>query len=305
MRVPDVCAVIVCRDAGRWLDGSLVNLYERAGPADLEVLVVDAGEYGVAEYLGERFPAVRTIRAGGGEGEVRNRALGSTEARYVLFLDPEVEVVEGSLTQLVSALDTFPGIGVASVRQLDGEGSLLHSIGRFPSISRTLAEALGIARLPGARRFLSELASAHREYDLPRTCDWVSGSFMFVRRDALEDVGWFDERFPRLGEVDLCRRLKRAEWETVYLPCTTVRCRRGTGEEGDGEVEAAYAQMQFARKHFPAFAGEYRWALALRYALQVGAYSGLRRYRRRRDAARAALSTVLKGHPPLGERSPA
>ncbi len=218
----------------------------------------------------------------------------------MLFLDPETEVVEGTIGQLTSALDTFQQIAVAGVRQLGPDGSLVRSIGRFPSIPHMVAEALGLQRLPGARRFLGELEMAARDYELPRTCDWISASFMFARREALESVGGFDERFGRFGEADLCQRLKRAGWETVHLPCMTVR--RGNGDASESpqlETQAAYARMQFARKHFPSAAADYRWALALRYAIRVGAYSVPRRYEDgRRRAARAALTTVLKGETP-------
>lgn len=302
----DVCAVLVCRDAGHWLEGMLVNLHERAGSVALEILVIDAGGYGVADYVRERFPGVRAVRADDhGAGELGNRALEATDARYLLFLDPETEVVEGNIGQLTSALDTFRQIAVAGVRQLGPDGSMVRSIGRFPSIPHMLAEALGLQRLPGARRFLGEMAIAPRDYELPRTCDWISASFMFARREALESVGGFDARFGRFGEADLCRRLDRAGWETVHIPCMTVRHRRRDAN-GDPELEpeAAYARMQFARKHFPSVAADYRWALALRYALRVGAYSVLRRYEDgRRRAARAALSTVLKGEVPAEGRA--
>jgi GT2 family glycosyltransferase len=214
--------------------------------------------------------------------------------------------VEGSISQLSSALDTFQKIGVAGVRQLGPDGSLVRSIGRFPSIFHMLAEAIGLQRLPGTRRFLGELAVASRDYQLPRTCDWISSSFMFVRREALESVGGFDARFGRFGEADLCRRLDRAGWETVHIPSLTVRHRRlDADRDRELEPQAAFARMQFARKHFPSVAADYRWALALRYAIRVGAYGLLRRYEDgRHRAARAALTTVLRGEIPAEHRAP-
>jgi hypothetical protein len=59
------------------------------------------------------------------------------------------------------------------------------------------------------------------------------------------------------------------------------------------EAQSAYARLQFARKHF-ARVRPYRWAMILRYALRF-----------RREAARAALTTVLKDRPPIVAPAPA
>jgi GT2 family glycosyltransferase len=221
----------------------------------------------------------------------------------VLFLSPDVEVHEGSLATLVSALDRNPEIALSGVRQLSSEGALLPSMKRFPSAWHMLAEALGFDRLPGAKRMLGERELDQRKYEQPMACDWTTG-FMLVRCSALKRTGWFDERFRHFaGEADLCLRLKRAGWGVVYMPCLTVRRREGNRQESPRlEAQAAYARMQFASKHFPRLAADYRWALALRYALRVGVFSLFRRRGRgRRRAARAALATVLNGSMPLEE----
>ena len=44
---------------------------------------------------------------------------------------------------------------------------------------------------------------------LSRTFRWAAGSFLFVRRDAFERVGGFDERFFAAEEIILSERLKR------------------------------------------------------------------------------------------------
>jgi GT2 family glycosyltransferase len=56
----------------------------------------------------------------------------------------------------------------------------------------------------------------------PRFVPSLSGCFMFVRREALQSVGLFDERFfLYLEDVDLCRRIAE-QWETVFYPGATI-----------------------------------------------------------------------------------
>lgn len=299
----DLCVIIVSHDGRRWLEGALRSLLEHAGDLRLDVVVVDNGSDGSADYVEERFEAVRTIRCQNrGFGHANNRALETADARYVLFLNPDTEVLEGSLTTLVGVLDTQPDVGLTGVRQLRADGSLAPSIRRFPSARNALAEALGVERIPVARRWLGERELDWREYDRERPCDWTSGSFMLVRRAALLGTGWFDERFFLFSEeTDLCWRLKQRGWRIVHSPRLTIRHHeRDRPESSLLEAQSAYSRMLFARKHLPFRAAAYRWALGLRYSLRLLLHPALRGSgSEARQAARAALATVISGQAPL------
>jgi N-acetylglucosaminyl-diphospho-decaprenol L-rhamnosyltransferase len=299
--VNDICVIIVSHNGKRWLDAALSSLFEHSTGLDLDVVVVDNGADGSAEYAESRFPQVRTVScANHGFGHANNRALETADARYVLFLNPDTEFISGNLGDLIAGLDRRPDLGLVGVRQVDSEGSLAPSIRRFPSARNMLAEALGVEHVPGVRRVLGERELDPQQYNRETPCDWTSGSFMMARSAALESTGGFDERFFLFSEeTDLCWRLKRAGWRIAHMPCVTIRHYENDQSNSQLEAQAAYARMQFARKHFPRV-GEYRSALALRYALRIGRYSvSRRRQRARRQAARAALSTVLSGEPPF------
>jgi N-acetylglucosaminyl-diphospho-decaprenol L-rhamnosyltransferase len=300
----DLCVILVSHNSKRWLDAALTTLFERAGGIDLDAVVVDNGEDGSAAYVEERFPAVRTIRCENrGFGHANNRGLETADARYVLFLNPDTELLSGTLAELIAALDRRPELGLAGVRQVDSHGSLTPSIRRFPSTANMLAEALWVERVPGLRLWLGERELDPRQYSRETVCDWTSGSFMIARREALAASGGFDERFFLFSEeTDLCWRIKQAGWEIAHLPELTIRHYEHEGGLGAQlEAQAAYARLQFARKHFSR-PGSYRGAMALRYSLRVGLCS-LRGDRRRgqRLAARQALATTLSRQPPFGE----
>jgi GT2 family glycosyltransferase len=300
----DVCAIVVSHNGKHWLDDCLDSLFAHAGDVDLEAIVVDNGDDGSATYVEERFPAARTLRCPNrGFGHANNRALEIANARYLLFLNPDTEVLEGSLAELVANMDRWPRRALLGVRQLRADGSLAPSIRRFPSLPNMLAEALGVERVPGLRHLLGERVLSPRRYEREGPCDWTSGSFMLVRRAALEQCGAFDERFFLYSEeTDLCWRLKEAGWEVTHMPLMTI-CHYEDDRRGSPalEAQAVYSRMQFARKHFHGGALGYRWALGLRYALRSGGIARGGRLSGRRRAARAALRMVLAERPPFGE----
>jgi GT2 family glycosyltransferase len=301
----DVCAIVVAHESRRWLEPALSTLFAHAGPIDLDVVVVDNGNDGSAEFAAERFPGARGIHCPNrGFAHANNQAAADADARYLLFLNPDTEIRDGSLAGLVAHMDAHPEIGLAGCRQLDAEGLLCPTARRFPSVIRALGEALGPERFGFARRLgESELDLSRYERELP--CDWTAGSFMLARREALAAAGPLDERFFFYSEeVDLCLRIKRAGWEIHHLPQMTIVHYGGTTEAGPRmEAQMAYARSQYAAKHFgPVRRRAFVAAIALRHALRWAAFS---RSRPDRAAAhkQALLTLIGRAEPPFGAAS--
>jgi hypothetical protein len=235
------------------------------------------------------FDFARTVPVvNAGFAHANNVAAVTTDARYVLFLNPDTEIVQGTLSQVVAAMDDRPEVGLAGVRQLTSDGRVYPTMRRFATPARRLAEALWCERYAPARgqRVLdSDL------YDSERSCDWTIGSFMLVRREALDSAGLMDERFFFMSEEqDLCLRVRMAGWDIRHLPTMTIVHHVGKrGVDARFAAQGAFAEMQFAAKHFgPVRLCAFRAALALNHGLRLVSPSSPRR-----DAARAALRTTL------------
>ena len=52
---------------------------------------------------------------------------------------------------------------------------------------------------------------------------YLSGCFMFLRINAIKEVGFFDENIFMYGEeTDLCRRLISKNYQTIFYPEATI-----------------------------------------------------------------------------------
>jgi GT2 family glycosyltransferase len=218
-------------------------------------------------------------------------------ARYVLFLNPDTEILEGTFGDLVRLMDERPSVGLVGCRQITGEGRLDTTIRYFPNVLRALGDAVSAERLPGRRpRWLGEREVDPRAYDREFSCDWTSGSFMLARREALESAGCFDERFFMYSdETDLCRRIKTAGWEIRHLPQMTILHHdRKAGIKPHIESLGAVTRMMYARKYFsPAHRGLYWIAVLLRHLLRAF-YAGSGDIGRlRRGANREVVATMI------------
>lgn len=299
----DVCAIIVSHNSREWLDAALASLAEHTGEVSLQAVVVDNGCDGAGEYAASRFSFVRSLRCENrGFGHANNRGLEVADSRFVLFLNPDTEFVAGELDALVAAMERMPDVGLAGVRQVRGDDSLAPSMRRFPSVSRALAEALPVERVPLARRLWGERELDPARYERVTECDWTSGSFMFARASTLAQSGGFDERFFLFSEeADLCWRIRRDGWRIVHLPSVTIRHFEQEHWASPRLIaQSAYARLQFACKNLR-HPRAYRLALAFRYGLRLGLYSlpGRSADVARRDASRAALLAVLRQEAPL------
>ena len=214
-------------------------------------------------------------------------------ARYVLFLNPDTEILEGTFADLVGMMDARPTVGLVGVRQVTPDGRLDTTIRRFPNALRALGDALSAERLPRRPHWLGERELDPASYEREFGCDWTSGSFMLVRREAIESAGYFDERyFMYSDETDLCRRIKTAGWEVRHLPQMTILHHDGkAGVNPKIDSLGAHTRMMYARKFFsPAHRAAYLGAVMLRHLLR-SVYAGRRRDRaaeaRREPAARS------------------
>lgn len=210
--------------------------------------------------------------------------------------------MKGSLAELVATMDSRSDVGLAGVRQVDANGRLTPTMRRFPSALRALGDALALERLPARPDWLGERELRESRYDFEFESDWTIGSFMLMRREVLDDVGGFDDRFfVYAEEVDLCRRVRRSGWRIVHLPQVTILHHGSTVRALDKRMamQNAYAQLQYAEKHLaPAERAAYRGFLVLRYGLRSLPFAG---DASRRRAARAAAALVLGlAEPPFG-----
>lgn len=294
--------IIVSTNEAHWLRPCLSTVFERAGGASLDVVVADnQSTDGTRELVETEFPQARVVTCENrGFAHANNRGYMTTDARYVLFLNPDTEILDGTFGSLVKALDARPQVGLIGVKQVTADGSLFPTIRRFPNALRALGEAFGSERFPFRASWLGERELDMSVYERDVECDWTSGSYMLARREALLSGGILDERFFIYGEEpDLCLRMKQSGWEIRHLPTMTILHHAGkAGINPKMEAQGAYARVLHARKHFGrSHRAVYIWALCTRYGVRLTSA-----HQPQRAAMIRSLKTLLHlEKPPFGE----
>jgi GT2 family glycosyltransferase len=219
--VVDVSVVIVSFNTRALLRECLDSVYQQEGVTK-EVLVVDnASGDGSAELLRAEYPQVRLTvsETNLGFAGANNVAFAQAQGRYVVLLNSDAFLEEDTLRRAVADMDREPAVGLAGGLLVGRDRSWQPSARLFPSPLNDLLSLTGLSSRFSRSRIFGRVDRTWADPNQPAETDWVPGAFSIIRRDVLESVGYFDERFfLYYEEVDLCRRMKRAGFKIAYWP---------------------------------------------------------------------------------------
>ena len=231
----------------------------RGIPSEIIVLDNDSTD-GSIDYAEPMFPNVQFVRLRENLGFGRANNIGfemalEHGAEYILCLNPDTLISEDTMTVVLEYMRSRPDVGLTGCKLLNADGTFQLACRRgFPTPWASFCKVFGLQALfPKSPRF-AQYNQTFRSEDETYAVDAVMGAFMFIRREALERVGGFDEEFFMYGEdLDLCFRIQEAGWTIMYLHTTSIIHYKGesTRRSAINEVKHFYEAMEiFARKHY-------------------------------------------------------
>lgn len=218
----DISAIIVTWNSSQWISNCLKSLMNDLRSFCYKIVVVDnASTDETPDLIRENFPEVILVRNTVNEGfaQACNRAILECQAEYVLFINPDTEVIPGMTNTLITFMKGHPEAGAIGPTLLNTDGSLQLSGNTFPNLRNIWAESLFLDRLFPGNRFFGSHKLSHLNRSEVCKVDWTMGSCLLLRKEALDKAGSFDNRFFLFfEETDLCLRLKKAGYEVYIIP---------------------------------------------------------------------------------------
>lgn len=243
-----------------------------------EVLVLDNASTDGSAAAARKHPATTEVVAldrRRGKGENDSALLQRSRGRLCLLLNEDSELLPGATGALRDALETHPQAGAAGALLKRPDGRQQPSAWRFPTPLTALVGAL----------FLHRRYTVQSRGETTREVDWAQSAALLVRRDAAEQIGWFDpDFFVYSDEVDFCKRLRDAGWRTLYVPQAAAihHEQLSTGAVPERRiVELSRNRDRYMRKHHTSAAA---WAVRLLTAFTY--------------AVRSLAAVALPGHDP-------
>ena len=240
--------VIVSYNVRELLTACIDSVVKAAEGIDTEVFVVDNDSADdTVEVIARDYPSVHLInnKENLGFSKANNIAIRQSEGEYVLLLNPDTVVAEGTLRGAVEFMDQHPEAGGAGVRMHNADGTLA------PESRRAVPTPMVAARK--MLGFTKRYYMGYLPWDKPGKIEVISGAFMMLRRKAIDQVGMLDEDFFMYGEdIDLSYRLLKGGWQNWYLPLDIIHYKGQSTVKSDFRyVHVFYqAMLIFFRKHY-------------------------------------------------------
>jgi N-acetylglucosaminyl-diphospho-decaprenol L-rhamnosyltransferase len=152
-----------------------------------------------------------------------NRGVADTSCEWVVIANPDTNPAPDAVRILRDFAAARPLCGIAGPELRYPDGRWQPSRRRFPTVRGTL-----VRRTP--LRYVARPFERQRDHYLlderptePVSADWMLAAFLLLRREMLDELGGFDEKFRLYGEdIELCYRAAKAGWERWYVPQAVV-----------------------------------------------------------------------------------
>ena len=263
----DINIVIVNWKMKDDVEKCLRTLYADLADGGLSVVtqIIDNSENadGIKEMLAVKFPQVIYTGSGGniGFGKAQNLGFKKIAARFYLALNPDIEFIGESNTfkRLMEFMEKNPQAGIIAPKLLNSDGTIQDSCYRFPPLTAQLARRAGLDK---KFNFFKKRVDYYlmRDFNHSKTAavDWVMGSFMLVRKELADKIGFFDDRyFMYFEDCDWCRRTWRAGFKVFYVHDIIIK--HGHRRESAGRsVWQSIFKNQVSRIHLKSWA-KYFW----------------------------------------------
>lgn len=261
--LPSVSVVICSRDQLDLLRGCLAGVLERTDYAELEVILIDNGSQNpqTLRYF-ESLKSDSRVRVQRCDeafnfSRLNNIGVGLARGEFVLFLNNDIEIIEGNWLKEMVSQAVQPGVGAVGAKLLYANGRIQHA-----------GVVLGIGGVAGHafKHFPGNAWGYFGRAQLVQNYSAVTAACLLMPKSLFHEVGGFDERNLAIAynDVDLCLKIRERGLRVVWTPFAQLRHLESISRGVDGldeakrhrlENEAGFMKAKWSKwlQHDPAY----------------------------------------------------
>jgi len=218
---------IVNWNVKEYLEECLDSVFRYSEGISLEVIVVDnASSDGSADMVKNKFPQVIIIENAEniGFGNAHNQVIPMAKGEYMLFLEPDTEMLPDTLSRMLDFMDVHPEAGVSACREIPVKQELKSEFINVPHVQYLLylCSKMIYSKFPNPftmRIYMNAIEAALKESETPS----LEEGFFLARVKALRQVKGFNPKFFHGGDsTDLTKRIRKRGWKLYYVPMVKV-----------------------------------------------------------------------------------
>lgn len=202
------------------------NSYNEVSKKIIKKIKSFCNNYKKNNFQATYLPSKKNI----GFGAAVNLALLKSKSPLILLINCDTDLSSLSLEELIKLIKKFSDeIVIAGPRIIDEYGFDQESVFSFDPISILLKPVRHIKKIgkiskiltknPFINKYLEKINYQNQKINKPCYVDWISGCFMLIDRNFLDNCGGFDNRyFLYFEDVDICRTARKFGKSVLYDP---------------------------------------------------------------------------------------
>jgi N-acetylglucosaminyl-diphospho-decaprenol L-rhamnosyltransferase len=222
----DLSIVIISWRMKSMLEAMLNSIKIHTQGISYELIVVDNNSQdGTEAMVRQAYPEAILIvnPENRGVAPSRNQALRVATGRYIITLDADMLLIENSLEKLVDFMDSTPTAGLCGAKLIFPDGAVQPSGRRFPTPLAFLLRRLEFIKMARNSKTLRHHEMADWDRTDVRIVDYVIGACQCIRRVAMDQIGFLDEKiFYGPEDIDYCLRMHKKGWQVYYYSHTSI-----------------------------------------------------------------------------------
>lgn len=255
----DLSIIIVNYQTYQLTRNTIESVVNRVHPFTYDIYVVDNASTDESfrklqeDYQGHENIKFISNHENLGFSKANNRAIKETSSKYVLLLNSDTTVEEDTLEKCINKISNSPEIGALGCRIILPDGTLDKACKRsFPDVKVSFYRMTGLSKIFPKSRTFGKYNLTYLNEEGTYEVDSLSGAFMMVRRQTIQEVGLLDEDFFMYGEdIDWCFRIKEKGWKILYYGTATItHYKGGSGRNPQALYEFYNAMRLFYDKHY-------------------------------------------------------
>jgi GT2 family glycosyltransferase len=151
-----------------------------------------------------------------------NIGLSYASGNCILFLNPDCRLESDTISVLLGELLADDSIGMAGGFLMNADGTEQAGGRRaVPTPWRTFVRAFGLSRFSHRWPRLFSDFNLHKQPlpEQPMEVEAISGACMMVKREAIDDIGlWDEDYFLHCEDLDWCMRFGQKGWKIFFVP---------------------------------------------------------------------------------------
>lgn len=227
-----IAVSIVSFNAKDYLEKCLQDLNLQKTSASIEIWVLDNNSQdGATEMVSKKFPKVNLIKSEKNLGFAKgqNEILKKAKADFYLIVNPDTRIPDDAIEKMTDFFNTHPDCGILSCKLVGFDGKLQSNGGDLPFGLPLLSWLFNLESFGIKSNF-------HRNdqefYDSISNVGWVGGTFMMVKKEVFESIGFLNpDYFMYVEDVDFSYRAGLAGYKIMITPEIIIKHKSGASSD--------------------------------------------------------------------------